>query len=123
MEGNKRAVGRVGEDAAVDYYTSQNFRIIGRNVHFGKVGEIDAIFVDESSETLVICEVKYRKNNDFGDASLAVNFKKQNKIRNLTEIFLANNAKYRDYYVRFDVCEVYSAENGGLLVNVIESAF
>lgn len=123
MEGNKRTIGARGENIAVDYYTARNYRIIGRNVHFGKLGELDIILVDELSETLVICEVKCRKNSEFGEASLAVNYKKQNKIRTLTEIFLSDNAEYRDCYVRFDVCEVYTAEDDCVLINLIESAF
>lgn len=120
---NKRTVGALGEQAAADAYVNDNYRITGRNIHLGKFGEIDIALTDENNEYLVICEVKLRKDKSYGDASLAVNYKKQNKLRTLAKMYIEKFPEYQNMNVRFDIAEVYNGENGDLLVNIIENAF
>ena len=83
-------------------------------------GEIDVIA--QRGQTLVICEVKTRSSQHFGEPSLAVDRGKQQRLRRLAVEWLSENS-FRGS-VRFDVAEVIIESEGAQpLVQVIESAF
>jgi putative endonuclease len=66
-------------------------------------GELDLILA--RGKLLVFCEVKTRANSTLGGGFEAVTARKQRKLRQLAEIFLAMNALRPDA-VRFDVASV-----------------
>lgn len=131
---NKRETGAAGEAAALSVYIDKGYELIRRNWHYKRYGELDLVLYKEISKELytgtqfeshiIICEVKLRDINSIIKApSAAVNTCKQNKIRQLTELFLYKNPQYKNCYVRFDVAEVYS-QNGIIAdINIIENAF
>ncbi len=92
-------LGNIGEQIAVDYLTSLNYKIIKRNFHFGKIGEID--IVAEDGDFLVFCEVKTRSNQNYGSGLDAINPKKQKQIVNVAKGYLTIN-KISDKSCRFD---------------------
>ena len=105
---NKIEVGRFGEEKAVSYLESLNYKIITRNF-LCKQGEIDVIAKDGNE--IVFCEVKTRNSLEFGKPVEAVNvFKKIHK----------NNLQ--NSFIRFDVIEVY-LKNGKVLTNQIRNIF
>ena len=91
--------GEQAEQHACDFLIAQGLTVIARNfrcVH----GELDLIMND--GETLVIVEVRYRKNAKFGSALESVNYSKQAKISATTEFYL-NTLSGEMPRMRFDV--------------------
>jgi len=69
-----RQIGDKGEQAAADWLTADGHEIVARNWRT-RYCEIDIVSV--KGEVLYFTEVKYRKNDDFGDGLAAITPKKQ----------------------------------------------
>ena len=111
-------LGRIGEEKAVKYLEKMNYKILKRNYRNRK-GEIDIIAY--YNKTIVIIEVKARKNNNYGYPIDAVNSVKVNKIKECTKYFLYKQ-KINFLEIRFDIIEVYQI-NKHYVVNHIKDAF
>ena len=81
-----RQIGDKGEQAA-DWLTERGHEIVARNWRT-RYCEIDIVSV--KGEVLYFTEVKYRKNDDFGDGLAAITAKKQRQMRFAAELFLAD---------------------------------
>ena len=81
-----RQIGDKGEQAAADWLTERGHEIVARNWRT-RYCEIDIVSV--KGEVLYFTEVKYRKNDDFGDGLAAITAKKQRQMRFAAELFLA----------------------------------
>ena len=81
-----RQIGNKGEQAAADWLTARGHEIVARNWRT-RYCEIDIVSV--KGEVLYFTEVKYRKNDDFGDGLAAITAKKQRQMRFAAELFLA----------------------------------
>lgn len=112
----KKVIGNIGEEKVAWKYRLKGYKILARNFTC-RYGELD--IVAQKSDTIVIIEVKTRKNDIFAQAKEFVDCRKQERIKNTTNIFLQKN-KLTDYNIRFDVAEVYTESN---TVNIIENAF
>lgn len=91
------SLGRHGEDLAAHHLVvDDHLRIVARNwrVSVGELrGELDLVAVDEASATVVVCEVKTRRDAErFGGAVAAVSPGKRARIRSLTAAFLRDAA-------------------------------
>ena len=86
-----RQIGDKGEQAAADWLTADGHEIVARNWRT-RYCEIDIVSVKD--EVLYFTEVKYRKNDDFGDGLAAITAKKQRQIRFAAELFLAGRPEY-----------------------------
>lgn len=106
--------GLVGEFNASDYLKKKKYQIIEQN-HRNRLGEIDIIAQHENM--IVFVEVKTRSTLQFGRPSEAVDYRKQQKLRNVASLYLLQHKKM-DYQCRFDVIEVIGNE-----INHIENAF
>lgn len=116
----KKKIGNIGEFAAAEYLKKEKkLKIIKKN-YTNFFGEIDIIA--KSKSELIFVEVKTRTSTDFGYASEAVNYKKQEKIKKLAQIYTKNS--YNDF-VRFDIVEVYMDKTTNQItkINHIENAF
>lgn len=82
-----RQIGDKGEQAAADWLAADGHEIIARNWRT-RYCEIDIVSV--KGEVLYFTEVKYRKNDDFGDGLAAITAKKQWQMRFAAELFLAD---------------------------------
>ncbi len=112
---NTKKIGSNGEDKACSHLAENGYTILRRNYRASR-GEIDIIAKKET--LLAFIEVKTRRNTQFGLASDAVNFKKQQRIKSAAKVFIMS---YNDYdRISFDVCEVYTEEKR---INYIENAF
>ena len=111
-----KIIGDKGERIAAKAYTSKGYKVIASNFRC-KFGELDIVM--KKGETVVIAEVKTRKNANFANAKEFVDYKKQKRIKTTAKIFLE---KYNlaDNIIRFDVVEVYTETK---TVNIIENAF
>ena len=81
-----RQIGDKGEQAAADWLTARGHEIVAQNWRT-RYCEIDIVSV--KGEVLYFTEVKYRKNDDFGDGLAAITAKKQQQMRFAAELFLA----------------------------------
>jgi|LSQX01.2.fsa_nt_gb putative endonuclease len=121
---NNRTAGTIGEEVAVQYLIKNNYRILERNFRYKRFGEIDII----SRENDYVCfvEVKSRSSISFGYPREAVNFKKQENIKKLAQIYIGKHGLYNEN-IRFDVVEVYIDKKGNETdikdVVIIKNAF
>ena len=104
---NKRSVGSVTEERAMEYLTGLGYEPVQRNYRC-RAGEIDLVARD--GEYLVFAEVKYRRTEEFGLPEEAVDAKKQMRIRRAAEWFLKEQRVPSDTPVRFDVVAMDSRE-------------
>ena len=107
---NKREVGFKYENVAKEYLILQGLVFVESNF-YTKFGEIDLIFFEKSSQTLVFVEVKYRKSDFFGSAIEMVTEEKQNRILASSQVYLLK--KNWDRNVRYDVVGV-SKDSGNI---------
>ena len=118
---NKREVGFKYENVAKEYLILQGLVFVESNF-YTRFGEIDLIFFEKKSQTLVFVEVKYRKNDFFGSAIEMVTEEKQNKILASSQIYLLK--KEWDKNVRYDMfyhikkCAILQARVKNVLVVV-----
>ncbi|MDO5068324.1 MAG: YraN family protein [Propionibacteriaceae bacterium] len=84
------ALGRRGEDLAVQHLTAQGWTIIDRNWRCQE-GELDIIAHDPRSDELVFVEVKTRAGLGFGDPLDAVAWRKQRQLRRLCLLWLTEH--------------------------------
>ncbi|MFA6570364.1 MAG: YraN family protein [Bacteroidota bacterium] len=92
--------GSQSENIACDFLVAKGYKIIKKNFHFGKTGEIDIIAEDKG--VLVFCEVKSKYKDAFGNPLEWITPKKQFKIRKVAEGYLYVN-KIVDKDCRLDV--------------------
>jgi len=111
--------GEQSEDIALRHLKRQGLRLLERN--FGcRYGEVDLVM--EAAGCLVIVEVRYRSNANYGGAAATVTARKQQRIIKTTQILLQNRAHYRHLPVRFDVVAV-SGDLGDAHIEWIPRAF
>ncbi len=96
---DKRKLGGDKEDIAEFFLNQNGVKVLFRN-YYTKHGEIDIIGMDQ--EYLVFFEVKYRRNNLYGNPLEAVG---KNKIKNIikaSRIFLYLEHYPENTLIRFD---------------------
>jgi putative endonuclease len=114
MNKNKRDFGKEIEQRAVNYLIEQKYTIITQN-YSSQYGEIDIIA--GKNDLLVVVEVKYREQTEFGEPEVSVNKSKQSKIIKTALMYVKeHNIKNRS--IRFDVISVTPDK-----INHIENAF
>jgi len=116
---DKQKLGKNGEALALQYLVNKGYNKIAQNYRFGK-GEIDIICGYEND--LIIIEVKSVRVDGYGSGEERITPKKQKMIIETTYGFLAENEKYEDYEVRFDVVVVNFKKYPAEIVHY-ESAF
>lgn len=122
-----KQIGDIGEKIAAKLLKKRGYKILGKNLHFGK-NELD--IVASSREFIVFVEVKTRSIESLDlityktRASDAVNREKRDRTEQAARAYLREN--YSDKQPRMDVIEVYlqkDNEKKVLSVNHIENAF
>ncbi|MBA2390940.1 MAG: YraN family protein [Geodermatophilaceae bacterium] len=115
----KDAIGQYGERVAARHLLQAGWTVLDRNWRCPE-GELDIVATDGA--VLMICEVKTRSTDAFGDPCQAVNWRKARRIRHLAACWLAAN---EDSWaeVRFDVISVLRQPSGAALVRHLEGAF
>jgi len=86
---NNREFGAKGEDLACEYLEKNGYKIIGRNIHFSKLCEIDIIA--KLKDKTVFVEVKTRKNDGFGSPFEAVTTAKYRNIKTGVFSYVSQN--------------------------------
>ncbi len=115
----KDALGRRGEDVAVDHLERHGLVVLSRNWRC-RDGELDVVATDRNK--IVVCEVKTRAGTGFGEPAEAVTWRKAARIRRVTQAWLATH-RVRWCEVRFDVIAVLAPPDGPVTVQHFEGAF
>lgn len=119
---NLRKKGTRYEQLAALYLRQHGVRIVRRNFHDGRKGEIDLIGDDHG--TLVFVEVKYRSGRSSGYAEEAVTPAKQRTIWNTAKYYLCRYRIPEDRPMRFDVVAISDTDvTGQVYVRWIRNAF
>ncbi|GAB5045710.1 YraN family protein [Thermodesulfovibrio sp. TK110] len=106
-------LGKEGERLAVEYLLARGYKILERNFRT-QFGEIDIIA--KQGKYIVIIEVKRRISENFGNPEMAVNYRKQERLKKLALFYL--NKLGKEYPVRFDVIAIKDNK-----IEHIENAF
>ena len=104
----KDALGRYGEDLAVEHLRRQGLTIVARNWRCS-AGELDVIARD--GDTLVVCEVKTRSSRAYGDPVEAVTPRKLRRLRGLALRWLDEQGIHVPD-IRFDVIGIIQPPAG-----------
>jgi putative endonuclease len=115
----KDAVGAYGERVAARHLTEAGLVVLARNWRCAH-GELDIIARD--GPTLVFCEVKTRRGEQFGSPAEAVVPAKVRRIRQLASLWLAGSG-LRPGEIRFDVLSVCPQPAGPARVEHLRGAF
>ena len=97
-----KEIGDWGEQVAVDYLHNHNVKIIGRNIRTN-YGEIDIL--GQKDGVLIFFEVKTRRTENFGNPEEAVNYIKQEHIKNSALEFIQYNQDMKTDW-RIDVIAI-----------------
>lgn len=112
-------LGKTGEEEAVQLLLEKGYTILHRNWYSGKK-ELDIVATDKENETLIVVEVKTRKNIDFGQPEEAINTKKIRRIVASTDAYVR---KFNiDLPIRFDIITI-TGEAPFFTIEHIEDAF
>lgn len=98
-----RERGDKAENIVAEYLNQKGFKIIKRNFHFGKVGEIDIIC--EQDNLLIFIEVRSRYSQNSIDPIETFSYKKRNSIRKTIDGYLYVN-KITNKDCRFDFIKI-----------------
>ncbi len=113
---NKREVGNKYETLACRYLEEKGYKILDRNYRV-RQAEIDIVAGQEN--TLVFCEVKYRKDKGSGNPLAAVGFAKQRQISRAALFYMNQKGISPDgNSIRFDVIGILGSE-----ITHVENAF
>jgi putative endonuclease len=118
-QSDNRKKGYKGEQDAASYLEGKGYRIIKKNFHFGRYGELDLVAQD--GECLVFVEVKLRRSRTFGHPLESITPKKVAALRRAAEGYLYVN-KLQDVPCRFDVIAIDQSQNKTEITH-IENAF
>ena len=100
MSYERKKLGQIGEDLALEFLLNKKYKLIKRNLRL-KVGEIDLLMSEK--DTLVVVEVKTKSNNRFGLPQEEVDWHKRHKLTLLSQEVLQ---KYPEAKIRIDVVAV-----------------
>ncbi len=114
----RKRMGHDGEALAARFLEAQGLRIVARNYRC-PLGELDLVAADDAY--LVFVEVKTRQTGTAVHPSLAVNRRKQDKVRQLGAYFMAQHPEWV-LQPRFDVISV-TIGDGRDAVEHIPNAF
>ena len=123
---SKKDVGKYGEKVAARYLKKKGYRIIGKNLHFGK-NELDLVV--KNKEFIAFVEVKTRSYENIEDAELhrpALAVDREKRLRTVQAVRDYLRAHPTHLCPRLDVIEVYldrQDRNRPFKINHIEAAF
>ena len=121
MGDNYRAeFGRMAENLALRYLQKQNLNLLERNFR-SRFGEIDLIM--QENNTIIFVEVRARKTDAFLHPLESVDYKKRNKIRKTSQVYMQKTAAWNRFDMRFDVIALTGSRGRGMKIDWIKAAF
>lgn len=116
---HRKILGEKGEKIAEKFLKKNGFKIIEKN-YKNRYGEIDIIAMD--GDYLVFVEVKTKSSADFSEPETWVDFKKQNQLIKLANIYISEK-DITDVNCRFDVIGITLGKDNKEKIVHIENAF
>ena len=113
-----KEIGDWGEQVAVDYLHDNNVKIVGRNIRTN-YGEIDIL--GQKDGVLIFFEVKTRRTEKFGNPEDAVNYVKQEHMKNSALEFIQSNQDMKMDW-RIDVIAIYVGKKNKLQIRWFKNA-
>ncbi len=86
MTTGRQRLGAAGEDAAARHLEALGYRILERNVHLSRYGEIDIVAMDGG--TLALVEVRTRRGERLGTPEESVGPTKKRKLLLLGQMYV-----------------------------------
>ncbi len=120
MTDKGKRLGERGEDAAAAFLERAGMEIVERNWRAPTGGEIDIVALD--GDTVVLVEVKTRKNSTKGSPEEAVTPAKQRRYRKLAKAYQAHMGTV-EVPLRFDVIAITVIAEDRALLRHHRSAF
>lgn len=114
------SLGDRGEHEAARWLSARGYRVLHRNLRVGK-DEADLVMLDPDGRTVVIVEVKTRRDDDVRPEE-NVHGRKRHRLNRLAAA-LARRGEYRDRPFRFDVIAIVWPEDGAPNVTHFHGAF
>ena len=105
----KKILGNAIETLVCRFLEANELTCVKRNFSC-RLGEIDLIMFEASSNSLVFIEVRFRTNAMHGNATESVDWKKQQKLRRAVLYYLQRNASARTN-ARIDVIGVCNTDS------------
>lgn len=105
----RKNLGDSSERVAALYLERNGYRVLARNVRT-RAGEIDIVAQD--AQALAFVEVKARRGEKFGTAEEAITPRKQIKLVELAENFIAQHPEFANHAWRIDVVAVQLDRTG-----------
>jgi putative endonuclease len=118
MTMQRQALGKLGEDLAVEELERRGYEILARRYRT-RHGEIDIVARDGA--TIVFVEVKAKETAEFGTAAEAVTVRKQRRVVAMAVDYLARN-RLTGHPCRFDVVAIDGVGKSAVLT-VYRGAF
>lgn len=116
---NTKLIGAFGEQCAARHLREKGYEVLSANYSSG-TGEIDIVVIKD--EVLSFVEVKTRTVGAMLPPSSAVDYKKQENIRNTAAAYLSRSKL--NYRYTFDIVEILVTENMEIVdVNHVIDAF
>ncbi len=114
MSDLRRLFGNRGEDQAADFLLAKGYKILARQYRT-RFGEIDLIAKD--GDEIVFVEVKARQSNHFGYPEEAVTSGKLEKIIQVGEFYLKENA-WEHLPFRIDVVAIEGKDGSANILHL-----
>ena len=92
--------GRTAERIARRFLETQGLQLLATNYNC-RFGELDLVM--QNRRSLVVIEIRYRRNRSFMTPAESIGAAKRKKIAQATMHYIQNNRRYRRRPVRFDV--------------------
>jgi putative endonuclease len=126
---DRQLLGAAGEDRVIAKYLADGYRLLDRNWHDGRSGELDLVFTKrlETHHVVAVCEVKTRRTDTFGDGLEAVTVTKQRRLRRLAAAWLTSRRDLvgavtnEPIELRIDVAAVRLGR-GPAVIEIVEGA-
>lgn len=116
----RKEFGDSAERVAALYLEQNGYRILARNVRT-RYGEIDIIA--EDADGIAFVEVKARRTRKYGAPEEALTPRKQLKLVQLADAFIAENEMFADRAWRIDVAAIELDTSGKLIrTEIIKNA-
>ncbi len=96
--------GRRAEDFALNHLQARGLRLLTRN-YSCPAGELDLVMDD--GESVVVIEVRYRRNNAHGTPAETVGPQKRAKLTRTASHFLQKHPRLARRSLRFDVVAIW----------------
>ena len=113
--------GRQAEDLALRYLQKQDLTLLERNFR-SRFGEIDLIM--RQNNTIIFVEVRARKTAAFLHPAESVDYRKRDKIRKTSQVYMHKTAAWNRFDMRFDVIALTgSMGSPGMKIDWIKAAF